>query len=68
MDPNNIEKLEYIEATGTQYIDTRVIPTNHQTEIKFDMGEYSIENLFGTESGNMYYFFMTYNNQWHFRW
>ena len=62
---SNYRIVDYLQFTGTQYIDTGIIPSNHTTEVKFDMDSYSIENLFGT-TGNKYYFFMTYSNQWHY--
>ena len=45
---NGISYLEYIESTGTQYIDTRVIPNNNTSlEIKI-----SLESVFTDDSIN----------------
>lgn len=56
-------ELEYIEFTGTQYIDTLLIPTNHTTEVKFDFRTYdNDEHLFGTDRSATYYHFTPYNN------
>ncbi|MBR2241011.1 MAG: InlB B-repeat-containing protein, partial [Clostridia bacterium] len=54
--PNEYQEVEYIRFTGSQYIDTGVVPTNHTTEVKFDFEEYvNGEHLFGTSSGSNYY-------------
>lgn len=59
-------ELTYIRFTGTQFIDTKIIPTNHMTEIKFDFGTYSSdEHLFGTSLAETYYHFTTYNDKYY---
>lgn len=56
-------EIQYIQFTGTQWINTGIIPTNHKTEIKFDFCEYyNDEHLFGTDTGGgEYYHFTTFN-------
>ena len=49
--------LNYIEFTGTQYIDTGIIPSNHMTEVKFDHSSSNDIMLFGTASNGGYYEF-----------
>lgn len=59
-------ELEYIQTIDNQYIDTGVIPTDHQIEIKFDCLAYdNDEHLFGTSSMSYYYHFTTYNNRYY---
>ena len=59
-------ELAYIESTGTQYIDTGIIPSNHKVEIKFEM--LSSENnktIFGSSTPQ--HFHLTwYSNMWYF--
>ncbi len=62
--PSEYQKVEYIQFTGTQYIDTGVIPSDHKTEVKFDFDTLETEVLFGTLSGMYYYSFTPYNNQY----
>lgn len=54
-EPNNIkigsdiENVEtYIESTGTQYIDTGIIPTNHRVKMKFQKTDSSNGSVFGS--------------------
>ena len=56
-------ELEYIESTGTQYINTGVIPSHHSIEIKFQYTA-NIDNsvLFGVDAG---YSMTWYNNKWY---
>ena len=64
--PNEYQEVEYIRFTGSQYIDTGVVPTNHTTEVKFDFEEYNNnEHLFGTSSGDRYYHFTAYSNKYY---
>lgn len=60
------QQVEYIEFTGTQYIDTDIIPSNHTIEIRFNFGEYNNdEHLFGTDYNAKYCHFTTYNNKYY---
>lgn len=62
--PDGYTLLEYIQASGSQYIDTGIIPTNHQTEIKFDMMDYKDnDHLFGTSADYRKYSFTSYANE-----
>ena len=46
---SDIENVEtYIESTGTQYIDTGVIPTNHRVKMKFQKTNSSNGSVFGS--------------------
>ena len=51
--PDAYQQVEYIESTGTQYIDTNFVP-NQDTgiEIKFSSNNYADESLFVYGSGN----------------
>ena len=63
--PDGYTQLEYIESTGTQYIDLNIVPTNHTFEIQYDSGSYNNdEKLFGTEAGYQYYSFTLYSNKY----
>ena len=63
---SNYSWLNYIESTGTQYIDTGVVPSNHMIEITYDSGDYNNdEHLFGTAAGASYYHFTLYNNKYY---
>lgn len=57
--------LEYIESTGTQYIDTGIIPSNHKIEIKFRYIEnQSNAAIFGTKEN---IFHLTwFSNTWYY--
>lgn len=56
-------EVEYIQFTGTQYIDTLVKPTNHFTEIKYYVPTYVNDgHILGTSSGASYYHWTEYNN------
>lgn len=58
LDKNNLyKKLEYIESTGTQYINTGVKPSTADTKIECEamyMGGNSYANLFGIRTGGSY--------------
>lgn len=54
-------ELEYIEATGTQYIALPLTPTNHWVETKFSKTTTNPNNcIFGTDVG------LSSPNYWHF--
>lgn len=64
--PSGYKRLEYIQSTGTQYIDLNIVPTNHTFEIQYDSGSYNNdEKLFGTEAGYQYYAFTLYSNKYY---
>lgn len=46
--PNTYQQVEYIESTGTQYIDTRVVPTiNTKARVKFAPTMFTGHGYFG---------------------
>lgn len=58
-------ELAYIEGTGTQYIDTGIIPTNHTIEIKCRFTTYQDnKTVFGTNNFN--YHLTWFNNRWYY--
>lgn len=69
--PSGYTELEYIESTGTQYIDTGVVPSTALiTEITFACESNGIaENaIFGSAWSVSGYFFMVYSEINGFRW
>ena len=76
-EPNNIkigsdiEKVEpYIESTGTQYIDTGIIPTNHRVKMKFQKTNSSNGSVFGSYGNknpeNNVYELVWYEGKWYY--
>ena len=64
--PSAYQEVEYIQFNSGTYIDTGIIPTNHETEIMFSFDEYlHNEYLFGTASGTNYYSFRGASNQYY---
>ena len=63
--PNGVELYEYIESTGTQHIDTGVIPDNNtQTNIKYQYTDTGNLNLFGSyDTSSKAYIVNIYNNK-----
>ena len=58
-------QLTYIEGTGTQYIDTGIIPTNHTTEIRFAFTNMdNNKTLFGSSYYD--YHFTWYLQRWYY--
>ena len=59
-----IKQLEYIQGSGTQYIDTGIVPTNHKVEIKFYYTSY-VDNkaLFGADV--LQYSLTWFSNKWY---
>ena len=56
-------EVEYLQFTGTQYIDTLIQPTNHFTEVKYYVPIYVNDgHILGTSSGYLYYHFTEYNS------
>lgn len=47
--PSGYTRLDYIESTGTQYIDAGFIPSNHMVEMKYEDTEYNPGTVFGTD-------------------
>lgn len=59
----------YIESSGTQYIDTGIIPTNHRLKIKFQKNDTSGSSIFGTygtSSKTDSYELTWYQNKWYY--
>ena len=58
-------ELDYLQTSGSQYIDTGIIPTNHKVEIKFKYLE-AVNNtsLFGATSTT--YHLTWYSNRWYY--
>lgn len=74
LDSSKLTFIEYIESTGTQYIDTLYIPTNN-TRVLLDaqitQGETGEKQLFGlreSTSGPFLTFFLTTDNKISSRW
>lgn len=64
--PSQFTEVEYIEFTGTQYINTNLIPSNHKTEIKYDIQTYVNDaHILGTDASSSYYHFTTYSNSYY---
>lgn len=65
--PAEYQQVEWIGATGTQYIDTGIIPSNHMVEVRYSMDSYVNDaHLFGTAAGssNKWFHFTIYNNRY----
>lgn len=59
-------ELDYITFPKGAYIDTGIIPTNHQTEIKLTDPSYvNDKHWLGTDKGANYYHFTTYSNRYY---
>jgi len=61
--------IEYIESTGTQYIDTGIIPTNHRLKIKFQKNDSlgsSIFGSYGTTALTDSYELTWYQGKWYY--
>lgn len=53
--PSGYQQLEYIESTGTQYVDTGVVP-NHNTAVMLDIDIVNADNwgpIFGSRDANV---------------
>ena len=58
-------ELDFLQTSGTQYIDTGIIPTNHKVEIKFKyLQATNNTSLFGTTSTT--YHLTWYSNRWYY--
>jgi len=67
--PNRYIELEYIEFTGTQYINTGIQPLNHKVEAKFQVSNtWDLSPVFGTETTNpeIYLHFTVRNNSYYY--
>lgn len=66
--PNGLELFEYLESTGTQRIDTGVIPDNNtQTDVKYQYTNTGNLNLFGTNNtSSKAYIVNIYNNKFEY--
>lgn len=67
IESNGIDiSVEYIESTGTQYIDTGIIPTNHRVVAKFECTDTSDnKTAFGVNYDVGSFDFTRYNNKWY---
>lgn len=69
--PNGYQEVEYIESTGTQYIDTELSPTNNfKIEAEVEMPEVTAQsdyNLFGSYKQGTYSCYVVggYNSKYH---
>ena len=66
--PETYQRVGWIGTTGTQYIDTGIVPTDHMVEVKYDSEEYNNdEHLFGTATTNSarYFHFTLYSNKYY---
>lgn len=60
------QRVEWIGTSGTQYINTEIVPTNHMVEVKYDSEERdAAEHVFGTEAGPNYFHFTIYDNKYY---
>lgn len=64
-------RIEYIESTGSQYIDTGIIPTNHRVKMKFEKTTSENGSVLGsygdaTPDNTNVYEFVWYNGKWYF--
>ena len=66
--PEGYMQLEYIESTGTQYIDTGFVP-NAQTSVELEFSDFIVKNDYGAPLGarngdgsNQFWFFIQTNN------
>lgn len=65
----NYIKIEYLESTGTQWIDTSIIPTNHEVIATYQYTKaYNNTAIFGANaySGADCYQLTWYDNKWHY--
>ena len=71
--PTGYKQLEYIESTGTQYINTNIHPVNHRTEVEFEitslvnrLGEpvFGVDQYVSGDSKHRYHFTI-YNNKYY---
>ena len=61
--------VEYIESTGTQYIDTGIVPTNHRVRMKFQKTDSlgsSIFGCYGTTALTDSYELTWYQGKWYY--
>lgn len=64
--PEEYQQVEYIQSTGTQYIDTGIVPSNHMVEVKYDSETYNNdEHVFGTTANALYFHFTLYGNKYY---
>ena len=58
-----MKPLEYVELTGSQYVQLGLYPTNHQVEVDFQtVTYYNGAFILGTDYGGNYFHFTEYNN------
>ena len=67
---SNYRIVDYLQFTGTQYIDTGIIPSNHTTEVKFeyDVNNTSNKGLLGMSSDYRNYGFLVYKSENTYYW
>lgn len=65
--PAEYQEVQYIETTGTQYIDTGTTPSSNdicvETQVQLTTNETNMV-LFGTGAGNAYYNLTIYQSAW----
>ena len=53
--PIRFKKIDYLESTGTQYIDTGIIPKyNQKYDLKISIRRYENQIIFGSRSSGNY--------------
>ena len=58
-----MKPLEYVEVTGSQYVQLGLYPTNHQVEVDFQtVTYYNGAFILGTDYGGNYFHFTEYGN------
>ena len=60
--------LEYIHSSGTQYIDTGMVPTNHWLEIKFQCDDLTNQGIFAAGSDQQKNYHLTWFDSNGYRW
>lgn len=62
------KELEYIQSSGTQYINTKLIPNNHWLEIKFQCNDMTNQSMFAAGTDQQKQFQLTWFNSNGYRW
>ena len=69
--PSGYKRLEYIQSTGTQYVDTNVVPSlNHGFKVRFQPSDLNGDNIYigCATSGSQYWGGETYNAEHAYMW
>lgn len=69
--PSGYKRLEYIQSSGTQYVDTNVVPSlNHGFKVRFQPSDLNGDNIYigCATSGSQYWGGETYNAEHAYMW